>query len=449
MASMRYVRDGSNHAQTHTNTANQIGNSNGKNRTCYERAGHGRGHVFSGRGRGRGRIPSHSFVSPAISKPHRSIIGNKWVRTSGDSLLEASAGADAGRSNEFPSGVDSTLSGNQCTEVTDPIDHSTIESSIEHVAEKSELSTSKNFEKRGKHKLVLKNAVSTNLENTTGNKTEMSNSVMDFASENKAVNDNSNGMALKKLGKNKLVLQKDDSVNFAGKNIDNNKQIQNSCQLHTISKERVERRGHEKLALKQDTVEEVSEPYSTGDGLPKRSKPSFTWSRESSNQPADLASSTCTKKTFNQAGFAKKRKPPNTQYDASSKGSRRIYLNTTLPTKETSACDLESEKCEIETEKSSEVTLTVNSTVKKLTDYCYRDTGRGRGGTSIGGEQHIPSGRSTRKGNMGLVRWDAEVCPMFETLGYCENPDCVLRHVVAKKGTEGKNASTVKSFSRH
>ena len=47
------------------------------------------------------------------------------------------------------------------------------------------------------------------------------------------------------------------------------------------------------------------------------------------------------------------------------------------------------------------------------------------------------------------VRWDAEVCPMFEKLGYCEDPDCVMRHVVAKKAAEGKDGSKSKSFSQH
>ena len=31
------------------------------------------------------------------------------------------------------------------------------------------------------------------------------------------------------------------------------------------------------------------------------------------------------------------------------------------------------------------------------------------------------------------VRWDAEICPAFERVGYCEDEDCVLRHVKAKK----------------
>ena len=31
------------------------------------------------------------------------------------------------------------------------------------------------------------------------------------------------------------------------------------------------------------------------------------------------------------------------------------------------------------------------------------------------------------------ISWDAEICPTFERLGYCEDESCVLRHVVSKK----------------
>ena len=39
------------------------------------------------------------------------------------------------------------------------------------------------------------------------------------------------------------------------------------------------------------------------------------------------------------------------------------------------------------------------------------------------------------------VRWDADVCPMFERLGYCEDPNCVLRHVLPKKSKERTGVS--------
>lgn len=528
MASMRYVRDKSNRAEAQPNSSHQIRSSNGKNRTYHERASH-RGRFFSGRGRGRGRIVSSSFARPAISKPHGEIVGNKWVRASGNTPLETSVACDLGESSGLSLELGSTLSGTQRTEVAGPNDHAAIESSIDHSSERNNLLTSKNFEKRGKNKLVLNNDESINLE-STGNITAKQNSVfineepvaaiyhakMDFVSETREANNHSNSIALKKLGKNKLVLQKDDSVNLESKNHDNNKEIQKSGQFHVISNERMEHKGHvAELVSKYNKVGEVSDPSSTGDTIDgnrllTRNKSSLTWSRESATQQV---SSTDNRKSYGDGRIAIKRKPPNTHYDPLLKGSRRICLNTTLPTTEPSACGLPREEFKTESEKSSEQNPSVKSTIKKFTDYCYRDTGRGRGDASIAGRQHIISGRSARKRNMGLVRvkpdhpsataicptfrrglpcnnpkctlrhdvsseasrpicvffqrngmcskgsaclfrhvkvrWDAEVCPMFEKLGYCEDPDCVMRHVVAKKASQGKDGSRSKSFSQH
>jgi len=139
------------------------------------------------------------------------------------------------------------------------------------------------------------------------------------------------------------------------------------------------------------------------------------------------------------------------------------------------------------------------SSQKTLTDFCYQDTGRGRGGRGVirGRGRGRGRGRPTVKGNIGLVRvqdknlsntpicptfrrgmpcndpkcklrhdvateasrpicvffqrngmcskgddcpfrhikvpWNVEICPMFQKVGYCEDANCVLRHVDAKK----------------
>jgi len=134
---------------------------------------------------------------------------------------------------------------------------------------------------------------------------------------------------------------------------------------------------------------------------------------------------------------------------------------------------------------------------KTLTDFCYQDTGRGRGGRVIRGRGQ--GRRPTVKGNIGLVRvqdknlsntpicptfrrgipcndpkcklrhdvaaeasrpicvffqrngmcskggdcpfrhikvpWNAEICPSFQKVGYCEDANCRLRHVDAKKSS--------------
>ncbi len=38
------------------------------------------------------------------------------------------------------------------------------------------------------------------------------------------------------------------------------------------------------------------------------------------------------------------------------------------------------------------------------------------------------------------ISWDAEICPMFDKLGYCEDESCVLRHVASSKKSKPNNA---------
>jgi len=71
---------------------------------------------------------------------------------------------------------------------------------------------------------------------------------------------------------------------------------------------------------------------------------------------------------------------------------------------------------------------------KTLTDFCYKDTGRGRGGRGVirGRGRGRGRGRPTVKGNIGLVRVqdknlsNTPICPTFRRGIPCNDPKCKL-----------------------
>lgn len=81
---------------------------------------------------------------------------------------------------------------------------------------------------------------------------------------------------------------------------------------------------------------------------------------------------------------------------------------------------------------------------KNFTDFCYRDTGRGRGGRIRGplcGRGNFRGGRVSGGRSMGLVRVKPEnlatmpICPTFRRGVPCNNPKCTLRHDVSSEAS--------------
>ena len=110
-------------------------------------------------------------------------------------------------------------------------------------------------------------------------------------------------------------------------------------------------------------------------------------------------------------------------------GPRRINLS--ISKEEGGALDSEDED-------KNDITLQ-----KTLTDFCYQDTGRGRGGRGVirGRGRGRGRGRPTVKGNIGLVRVqdknlsNTPICPTFRRGMPCNDPKCKLRHDVAAEAS--------------
>lgn len=458
MASMRYVRDGSRPPANQRNAPQISSSFSGRVR--------GRGRSS---GRGRGRFAPHSFVRPQT-------LDNKWVRNS-----------EHGSADEAALALDDVASSKENAEQC-KYDDDAMLNPEENIHMEDPALSSQDFERRGKHQLVLKKDDTISQENV--NKSSSLPSDQDMPSdehvEGSATNLSNTELEgirgkfkeasyLERRGKNKLVLKNNDTTKHLG-------------------------------SLKQKISLDTSEPSTTT----TRTMPSFSWSRQPTKQPADTSSEMHEGKSlakgqntndYSEAvrADARKRKRQNQHFDPSAKGSRRICLSTNVP-KELSSSGLTADELKTETEHPNNDSLTINSTTiptKQLTDFAYRDTGQGRG--------HSKRGGHSRKANMGLVRvqpenpsatpicptfrrglpcnnpkctlrhdvsseasrpicvffqrngmcskgdscvfrhvkvrWDAEICPVFERLGYCEDPDCALRHVVVKKSKDGKDKS--------
>lgn len=416
-----------------------------------------------GRGRGRfssrgGRFASHSYIRTQQREPS---CNKKWIRSSDDTSAAAEP-ETVGESTD--GGGEGDLKGiptNESEGCCDPIDSGDTETNNASKLEKADVTAtnSNDFKRRGKHKLVLKKENKNNIEDTSSVQQDISSSggigvpMVNSSNYHQDDTEKVTSASLEKRGKNKLVLKREDDI--AG----------NSRKL---------------------------EPIASSDEVQARTKASFTWSRHlvSQTNQRNILDETPADRYI---ADNRKRMRQNTQhYNTSAKGSRRICLNNTQANE--SSSDVPNDEAKLESE-SSNNTSTDKSTItgKHLTDFAYRNIGRGRGrkcprtanmglvrvkpedpsATAICPTfrrglpcnnpkctlRHDVSSEASRpicvffqrngmcsKGDECIfrhvkVRWDAEVCPMFEKVGYCEDPDCVLRHVVSKKLKDGTGDS--------
>ena len=220
----------------------------------------------------------------------------------------------------------------------------------------------------------------------------------------------------------------------------------------------LERKGRHKLVLKKDETEPSTEDNTKYSW--KRKNIEATSSSKNNDERIDKS-----KQDGVQSGLSKKQKGLETVH-----GPRRILLSSAA------------------TEEGQDTAAGTNEQPQKtMTDYQYQDTsarggrGRGRGKTKAMGLvrvktknpsetpicptfsrglpcnnakcrlRHDVSTEASRpmcvffqrngmcsKGDdcpfkHVKISWDAEICPTFERLGYCEDEGCVLRHVASKR----------------
>ena len=481
--SMRYVRGGSTRPQSKPQTGRGTG-----------------GGRFSGRGRF-----SHSFEWT------NSHANKKWVRAAG--AVGDTDDNDEGGSIEV-SNVRSNMPGSDATDHGGVVDDFVMNPTHDRATD--EQSSSKPL-KIDEEQVPHPTNDNEDLEKTDSSHQRLESSQSDTNEQMNSspqVNQDEpvSSQTLQRRGKHKLVLKKDnpskrETNNDAGLKADSFTISSSHTQVNARSNETMLRRGHRKLVLKRNATEEEPEQNVTKlatdtNNLSTRSKTSLTWSRQPPKQTckAEDRSSSGNKNSKKDPGadadFARKKKRQKTNFDTPTRGSRRICLKTNVPS--TEAEDSTTDKLDTGARQPNEDGPVENTatTNKTLTDFRYRDTGRG---AAFGGRRK--SAHSTRSGNMGLVRvkpenpsataicptfrrglqcnnpkctlrhdvasessrplcvffqrngmcskgdacqfrhvkvrWDAEVCPMFEKVGYCENPDCMLRHAVIRKSKEG------------
>eukprot|EP00956_Cyclotella_meneghiniana_P027368 scaffold61142_cov57-Cyclotella_meneghiniana.AAC.5 len=448
----------------------------------------GRGR-FSNRGGGRLFASSHSYIRTQQRERESSRNNKKWIRSSDDtSSAIADAEPDeqsAGKSTDGGiklGGVEAKkgddLPDNESKEqYHNPIDGLEPNKASEH--EKTDVTTivtkTNDFERRGRHKLVLKKDNDDDATNTENVTSFEESSVKQDKTSSKGI-----------------------GVTLANST---NNDYQDDTEKVVVTSASLEKLGKNKLVLKKDNSRKV-EPTATTttatDNIQTHSKASFTWSRQPAvSQPIIESNSLNDEATAHRyrADTRKRMRQNNTQhYNNSAKGSRRICLNSNNNTQanESSSTDVPDDGTKLleSSNKDTKSTDNNNSTTtnKNLTDFAYRDTGRGKRGHKIIGPRtanmglvrvkpedpsttaicptfrrglpcnnpkctlrHDVSSEASRpicvffqrngmcsKGDECIfrhvkVRYDAEVCPMFERVGYCEDPDCVLMHVVVSK----------------
>ncbi|KAL7473460.1 hypothetical protein ACHAXS_013919 [Conticribra weissflogii] len=171
----------------------------------------------------------------------------------------------------------------------------------------------------------------------------------------------------------------------------------------------------------------------------------LTWKRKSSDLLSQ--SSAGDADTDNRLSQRNKGKPINRK----PVGARRILLVRDAPKSDVEEShNTENESLEDKPDAVENETAVDNSAQeaalkqKTLTDFCYRDTGRGRGGRvrgSFRGRGSFHGGRVSGRGSMGLVRVKPEnpgtmpICPTFRRGIPCNNPKCALRHDVSSEAS--------------
>ena len=446
----------------------------------------GRG-CFSNRGGGRFAYSSHSYIRTQ-QRERESSRNNKWIRSS-DDTTSAIADAEpdeqsAGKSTDggiILGGVEAKkgddLPDNESkVHYHNPIDGLEPNKASEKTDVTAIVTKTNDFERRGRHKLVLKkdDDDTTNTENVTTNN---ESSVKQDKTSSRGI-----GVILANYSTN---------------------DYQHDTEKVVVTSASLEKLGKNKLVLKKDNSRKVEPTATTTTAttdIQTRSKASFTWSRQPAvNQPiieSNSLNDEATAHRYRADTTRKRMRQNNTQhYNNSAKGSRRICLNNNNNNKtqaNESSIDVPDDETKLleSSNKDTKSTDSNNSTTtnKNLTDFAYRDTGRGiRGRKTIGPRtanmglvrvkpedpsataicptfrrglpcnnpkctlRHDVSSEASRpicvffqrngmcsKGDECIfrhvkVRYDAEVCPMFERVGYCEDPDCVLRHVVVSK----------------
>ncbi|KAL7539296.1 hypothetical protein ACHAWF_006370, partial [Thalassiosira exigua] len=496
MASMRYVR-GSGGGRDSARGGPQIaarGGGRGRGGAQFPSRGGGAGR-FSGRGRGRF---SHSFVRGAsahVSGKGRSdgpgIKGNKWVRGSGEGGSEESKDANATN-----------------LEVSTAPGAETSKSSAGDASnEKPEMAATENssLERRGKHKLVMKNESSETAtsralaggadfnQSSSGEhpqESERQQSMTNCVASSESTEIAGTRLSsLERRGRHKLVMKHESS------------EIRGRTLVGDIDIEQIPSGDRSQASDRQSKATHFEGKVSHSWKRQSLQAPNEVQSDETANNPSDelnfttgvgggkdsvagLSSNT----NMERRGFGKlvlkrndaknidatdagsqsqpeiisrKRLAPGENRKSAShtnrrhtnhSGPRRISLvkpsldsPTAQPDGDANAPKAQQSSQTKETSHVGSDEQKVPSSEKTLTDFCYQNTGGGRGprrGRGRGrGRSSARGGRASGTGNIGLVRVKSQnpsttpICPTFRRGLPCNNPKCTLRHDVATEAS--------------
>lgn len=338
----------------------------------------------------------------------------------------------------------------------------------------------------------------------------------EFVSESSKATDRA-PIALERRGEHKLVLKKDQVEASHPTTSDTEAVFKHHSESTTVP-ENMERRGRGKLILKHDN-KEAKKKYEPSNASTNNMH-SYSWSRHPKEADRHSKDATKASDTMPRTGNTNQRKRKRSGMDhthsAKTAGTRRICLNKPELNENSSFQAIGEHEGETDailtnaTTESASAQYQQSTSNKTLTDFCYRDTGRGKG-SSTRGRGRDRSGREGGGGSMGLVRvkpdnlsdtpicrtfrlgmpcnnpkctlrhdvsaeasrpicvffqrngmcskgescpfrhvkvrHDAEICPVFNSVGYCENPDCAMKHVVAKKARSSSDTIAQKKLS--
>ena len=428
--------------------------------------GRGRGQV-RGRSFGRGgRFSNHSFVrneAPTAS--------NKWVRptkTDGDdNEADATINVESDKLASFTA-ENIVRDGSKNIDLSDAKSEETITSSSD--VHKSE----RNLERRGEHKLVIKKKNETEIPLEGKVEGTLDPVPTESKAEEISSDVHKHEKHLERRGRHKLVMKNNEpDISSLTEHVTLREETKTEEKI-TLDvhkpEQNLERRGRHKLVIKKDEAEilsKLNQKKSTeGTG-------NYSWKRKSAEltAPSNDEETDATKQDGIQNERAASRTSPPVKRKRPDKihGPRRICLSSAA------------------TEEDKDVDGMDEQPQKTMTDFQYKDAsarggrGRGRGkGKAMGLVRVKPKNPSEtpicptfsrglpcnnakcklrhdvpteasrpicvffqRNGMCSKgdecpfkhvkISWDAEICPTFERLGYCEDEGCVLRHVASKR----------------
>lgn len=421
--------------------------------------GQGRGRSFGRRG---GRFSNNSFVRNNNDNEAPITASNKWVRpaTENNDLISLPPENDGSKNKAL-------------------LSDSKAEETITYDVHKTE----QNLERRGRNKLIIKkknepDVSASLLESNVDDIVELVPT--EYKAEETITSDvDKPEHTLKRRGRHQLVMKTNkpdisSSLEDVAVPVETKKtEKTTTSQIIDKAEQILERRGRHKLVLKKDETETM--PKSNQKKSAEDSG-KYSWKLKPSDMTAPSNNDEDTDTTKHQGGIQNERKRAASGTSAHVKrkrpetihGPRRICLSSSAATmKEGTDADRTDEQPQ-----------------KTMTDFQYKDAsarGRGRGkGKAMGLVRVKPKNPSEtpicptfsrglpcnnpkcrlrhdvsteasrpicvffqRNGMCSKgddcpfkhvkISWDAEICPTFEKLGYCEDEDCVLRHVARKR----------------